>query len=766
MKYLQLNIEGQEVELNDLDSLPISFNYQLEDSENFQQKKGSESFNITVPATLKNDKIFNTFHNPSVEDLTSGQIFRSHRACSILGNGYELLVGKAFLTEATHTNRPISYRMNCYGGNADWMIDLKEITLFDILSTISFTFDKPTIEASWTFNGMSESLPYVFAPVKYGNWLDDISQNENNVTVSSMKPSLSVYWILYKGFKSVGYKINSQFFDTDYFRRLVMPWVWGNFLSSEGTKYEIHKFRARSVNPYSASGGMTTPQFLNVQCSNDSTNGMFDNNNTVPNGDYQWLPGNQYEMQWKYNTPNYGGLEVTLSIDVSVELRVSDNSNGDVWVHWYKNGVQITVEQIGHAQAPFISLAGDTTDIGIKTSFFTQTVNNGDTISCRIRGRRFESKAGHSHMQVGVEQFQVDYFRIPIGGTIQFDAYNGFKKIKFLDLLRGMIDTFNLSVATNPVDKTILIEPCHGSNIAGKFFNGDWIDWSDKQDVDKESILELFSDYEREVNFKFKNDPNDGLLKLVQDRNTNLLASGKYVFPDRFKAGKKEFENRFFSPVMHYEADQFKGITNVAPQMVVIVPENISNTSRSEAQNTFAPKLCWYKGDIAGVGGWKFDGQDKTTLPYMFAVNYKQGGETDPILSYGDEKIGTITGSEVLGIGLLRRFFWQRLAIMRNGQYYTTYLTLNNNDAARYAHREYKIIAGQKWELIQISDYRPLLNQSTKCFLRKWAPISQEDFIFTYPSQDSVLNGNLNTLNYDIKYAQLKCLANDIPTPQ
>ncbi|MCZ2085375.1 MAG: hypothetical protein LC112_13995 [Flavobacteriales bacterium] len=766
MKYLKMYIGSDEVELDDLDSLPISFNYLLEDSENFQSKKGNESFNITVPATLINDKIFNTFHNPAVEDLTTGNIFRGHRPCKILGNGYELLVGKAFLVGATHNDKPQSYKMNCYGGNADWMIDLKETTLYELLQNLSFVFDKPTIEASWAFNGMLESLPYVFAPVKYGNWLDDVLFNENNITVTSMKPSLSVYWILYWGFKSVGYKIDSQFFNTAYFRRLVMPWVWGNFLSSEGTKYEIHKFRARSTSSYYATGGMTTPQWLDVKCSNDSTNGMFDNNNTVVNGDYQWLPGNNYEMQWKYNTPNYGVLDATLSIDVSVNLKVTNNSNGDVWVHWFKNGVQMFVEHIAHAQAPYVTIGGPTTDTGIKTSFFTVTVVNGDTISCRIRGRRFESKTGYTHMEVGVEQFQLDYFRIPLGGTIQFDAYNGFKKIKFLDLLRGIIDTFNISVSTDATNKVVLMEPSHSSIYSQGFFNGDFIDWNDKQDLSKISDLELFSDYEREVLFRFKEDQNDGLFKLIQDRYQTKLATGKYVFPDRFKAGKKEFENRFFTSVMHYEAEQFKAITNVAPQLVCIVPENISNTSRSEAQNTFAPKLCWYKGEVSGVGGWTFEGQNKFTLPYMFAVNYKQGGQNDPILSYSDEKIGSVTGSEVLGIGLLKRFFWQRLAIMRNGQYYNTYFQLNNNDASKPHHREHKIVKGQKWELVQINDYQPLADQSTKCFLRKWVPVSVEDFNATYPTQNSVLNDNLTGSTYDIKYSQLKCLANDIPTPE
>lgn len=742
MKYLELDIDGQEMDINDI---PISFDYQFEDAEDFQKKKGNQSFNVTVPATVRNDKTLNTYHNPSVEDLTTGKIFKNHRACRIASMGYELLVGKCFLISATHTHKPVDYKLNCYGGNADWMIDLKETTFYEILSDISFLFTKANIEASWLYNGLNENLPYVFAPAKYGNWLDDILQNENNITVGSMKPALSIYWALYRGFKSIGYQIKSDFFNTNYFRRAVMPWVWGNFLSSEGTKYEIHKFLAKSVNHYFGNGSMAA-QYVNIDCSNDSINGGFDNNN-----DYTYVSP---EMKWTYNPPHFGTLSVAMAIKVGVDVGCWSNSNADIWVDWFVNGVLIVSNQISHVQAPFISTSAST-DTGIKEDFFIADVNPGGTISAKIKARRFESKFGSSHQEISVEEFMLDYFRIPIGGTIAFDSYNALKKFKFLDLVRGVIDAFNLSVTTDSVNKVVLMEP-HDD-----FFTGDYLNWDDKQDLKKESVMELFSDYEREVSFKFKDDSNDGIYKLIKDRNINQPASGKYVFPDRFKAGKKEFENRFFSTTMHYEADQFKDITGVAPQLVIIVPENISNTSRSEAQNTFGPKLCWYKGLVSGVGGWKWEGETKVQLPYMFAVNYKPGGENDPVLSYSDENIN---GN--LGIGLFKKYFWQRYAIMRNGQFYTTYLNLNNYDVSLPWHREYKIIKGQKWQLIQINDYKPLEQQSTKCFLKKWHPLTQEDLNSTFPSETSVLTGTVSVDKYDIKYAQLKCLASDIPTPE
>ena len=114
---------------------------------------------------------------------------------------------------------------------------------------------------------------------------------------------------------------------------------------------------------------------------------------------------------------------------------------------------------------------------------------------------------------------------------------------------------------------------------------------------------------------------------------------------------------------MHYLVDNFKNITGQSPQMICMVPENISNTSAFEAENTFNPKTAYYKGLVTGVGRWKFDGVEMTSYPFAVAVNYNDGGQNDPIFSYCDEKIG----NNIIGTGLLKKFYWQRLVIMVNG---------------------------------------------------------------------------------------------------
>jgi hypothetical protein len=421
------------------------------------------------------------------------------------------------------------------------------------------------------------------------------------------------------------------------------------------------------------------------------------------------------------------------------------NSDVEVRIQWFQNGTKI-----GHGSdngngtlllnlnAPAVGRREFNDQVDDWATF---TVNPGDVISAKIYLHTFKSNAGIAHIHATVEAFELDFFRIPLGGTINFANYTGFKKYKFLDFFAGVVDEFNLSFQTDPINKIIYIEPQHPYSLVddqstktGGYYNGHFIDWTEKQDLSKESEMQLFSDADREIRMAYREDSNDGTLKTVQDRNINRLAMAKYVLPDRFKVNvsddktKPTIENRFFAPLMHMDVVQWKGIAGdpaIMPQMPVLVPENISNTSAGEAQNTFAPKSAYYKG-IVSNWGWVFDGDKRSGFPYMFAVNYRDGGENDPILSYADEVItynddGT---PKVNGKGLMRRFYLQRLANMANGQYYKTFFHLNNNDIGNFLHREHIIVAGQKWELAQIDNYKPLKEESTEVLLIKWAPVT------------------------------------------
>lgn len=772
-RYLKVKLDGKELDIDANADFPITFDYQLEDIQDFQSKKSSESLEINIPATLNNQRILNTFHNTSVVDNTATQYYKGIRKFTAEANGTEIFIGKA-IPKRSHSQfgRPVSYELNAFGNNGDWLIDLKDVTLYDVLKHLKFLFTKTSIVESWDFDGRNENRPYVFAPIKYSGPLDYYSGKDDNYSVETMKPSLSKYWIIYWAFKSLGYKLKSNFFDSDFYRRQIMPWSWGNFLTSEGTKYDIHKFMAKSDKDYGFQGDMDDFIDLNVI---DSPSPAFDNNNTVSNGDYEYDKPNK-SMKWTYNTPDYGRLEVAFSLQFSFDFKVDVRSRVAMDVHWFKNGVELQYDHVFDRQSP---LFGSLSDAGVKTFFMKTVVEHGDVIECKI-SQMIDKKPNSTvaRNNLNVLQYQIDYFRVPVGGEVVFDSYLSLQKYKFLDFLKGEVDLFNLTFQTDPVNKEILIEPAHsfkiGNNQVPGYFNGNTKKWTDKMDISKKSTLDIFDDSSRELVFRFKDDGNDGALKIVQDRFKITLAAAKYVFDERFKAEKKVFENRFYSPTMHYLVDDFKSITGESPQMICMVPENISNTSASESENTFLPKTAYYKGVVSGVGGWKFDGEERTDYPFAFAVNYKSGGENDPILSYCDENIGQ--GGGVVGTGLLKRFFWQRLAIMNNGQWLTAHFDLNNTDVTNWYHRERIDIDSELFELIAIKSYNPMTDDSTQAILRKWVPVTEREELHTYPSKNSIRTNAVEVLVaptvadenaietvFDTQYNRLICLYNDIP---
>lgn len=751
---LEITIGDNEIQVEDPDKIPLAIDYAIEESADFQKKRAAESMDITIPATLLNRQVSNSFHNPSVADLTEGEVFRNPQKAVIKAGGTELLVGKALLQQATHTDRPQDYTYNFFGNNADWMIDLQETTLFDILSQINFPFTKQQVIDSWQFNGRSEDLPFVFAPVRYREAMD---KEDYSMLPQYMKPSLSKWYVLYWGLKKAGYKIVSDFLDTDFFKRQIMPWTWGSFLAIDDSRIDNLRFLAKSEKEQTID--FTYTGFWDLFVTNDSTTGGYDNNDAY-RYDRMGLA-----MQWTYLSAfNYGNLDATFKITLSVNATVAANGDNHMWVHWFKNGIPQGIDDVFEQDAPAIGRR-DVNDVF--NIFHTINVNPGDVVSAKIFIRNHATDIGRANISASVDAFDLEYMRIPLGGTIDFANYSGMKKWKFLDFFRGLIDEFNLIIATDTIKKQVLIEPQHDYILPGEttprkgFFNSDFIDWSEKLDYSIKATVQLFSDYQREVTFKYKSDSSDGGYKVIQDRYTNTPAAATYVLPDRFKAEKKPFENRFFSASVHYEVSQWKKITGTAPQMLCLIPENISNTSESEAQNTFQPKSAYYKGLVNGLG-WVFDGEEKTTFPLMFSVNYMPGGETDPVLSYCDEKIGNDTVGYTIARGLFKKFFWQRMAIIRNGQWHTAAFHLNNTDVSKPWHREHKTYLNQRWELVSIQGYQPLKEDSTKCLLRKWAPLSREDYDNSFPSGASLLNNQFVNA-FDTKYCPLKVLSSDIP---
>jgi hypothetical protein len=815
-QYIKLRLRGEELSLPQTEDLPVSITYEMEDEDDFRQKNAGTALNITVPATTQNSSILNSLFNPHSEDMLPDEGYDKPLDVVLIGAGNELMKGKAFVLGGKEQNgKPISFDINCFGDNADWVIPNKELTLHDVVSEQTHYFTKDVIEDSWAFDGWNEGDEYVYAPVRYREPFGETGDVPDTILrPMNMRPALFLYWLLYRGFKVAGYKIRSDFFETDYFRRMTLPWTWGNFLYVSESQLKEMGFLATgplsTAVTYPVTGDAWSWEFVSLSGAGSSVvvdtahfvaasaehNFKLDNVTTdigyignILSYSYNNPTGT---MAWEYlNTWAALGV-ITVALEVKLTASIDVSFLSEAWIDYevFINGSLVqTIPKIFFAGA---SALGTDTDWGTRTKLIVvPNVNPNDIVSVRIKYHCKETGLGFCFVKIWAtgddvrldptngsttekvrSYIKLAYIKRQMGSVIQFKDYDRLKNYKWLDLLRGVIDAFNLQPNTDSVSKTVTIEPTHtaslGSDLSSQdvlgYYNGNSLEWSGKRDLVKVSEVNIFQDYEREVIMKLKDDGNDGILKLIQDRHNVNVTSSKYVFPERFKKGNKEIENRFFSGVMHFNHLDWTKYTGVSPQLIVLFPENINSTSNPESESTMLPKLAYYKGvvDRNSYGGWNWDGDINTDLPYMFAVNYHEGGESDPVLTYGDQRVSDGSGGFIRAYGLFKRFFWQRFAIMRHGKKYSASFNLNNTDVLNWLHREYKSVDGNRYQLIKIDGYKPLINETTLCVLWRWYPVTDADADNTYPSYDSVVDADPIADSPDFKYQECKCMNVDI----
>ncbi len=769
------------------DDAPIAITYQIEDPQDFGKKKSDEAFDLSLPAALGNLGVYGGFHNPAgapAEELLS------HQPVRIIAEGIEVLNGRAFLKSASHTDKPEQLVINCYGGNGDWMVQLDGVTLHDCVRDAVHLFRADVMQDSWGFDGTVETQDYVYAPTRNRRpFQEEGSISNYNVTPLDLQPALFVYWFLYRAFKRVGYQLRSEFLDTEFFRRQVMPWVWGPFLYVEDSRAKPFLFRALCtkaeimnsigvswhewVSSPSTPGGMQKLVWGDV--SSGGATGGFEG---TP-GLYQFLSNRA--MQYTYPATSVLG-EVVMTFELSTFIyhySAGDNAFG-VRAYWFitpqgqtpptnpATGTEVAIDLI------FQKDNSGTANV-VQTITRELTISPGDTVTLIMR---IDAGVGASSNSWKIGQpaggsYPVSYFRntkikkAP-GSPVNFKDYAGLKEHKVLDELRGLVDFYNLQIGTDSVSREVFIEPTHdyilpdGIPRSG-YFAKLRTDWTEKQDLSKDSVITLDTDGKRELLFTMAEDSNDGGAAVLRKRTKAVLGGGKYVFPTRFPEGIDERPNRFFSPVVHMKMQNWGYIAGgIAPQLVALIPENISNTSKEEDESKFKPKLCYYKGLVEGVGGWRWKPypdqpvQEKSILPFMFAVNYNTSGITDPVLSYGTQNI-----NGALVKGLLQRFFLQRLATMRVGRTYKTWMRLSTKDATDRLLRDGVSVGQIAYERVNVKEFRPLIEDSTEVTLRQIALPTGNDVDALRPSA-AVAYGGTPGLT-DMAYTQLLISESDIP---
>tara|TARA_R110001583_G_scaffold103537_1_gene250787 strand:- start:5787 stop:9338 length:3552 start_codon:yes stop_codon:yes gene_type:complete len=225
--------ERFDLDVEKITDYPLALTYSIKDVQDPSSSKGSYSKTFIIPATGHN--------NTTLKGLFSESLFDSHLYVEdydafIFIDGMSVLAGKFQIKGTKYKGVPQSYSCQVYGENYKWVNALSELNLCDIdftagnffpLAPTIATFERDDIMATWEFGQAGDiqggvQTHFIYPLVNTGKWnFEDVSTGEGIPTPSDMSPAFYFYNMLKCMFAKQGYTLQSTFFETSWFKRLV-----------------------------------------------------------------------------------------------------------------------------------------------------------------------------------------------------------------------------------------------------------------------------------------------------------------------------------------------------------------------------------------------------------------------------------------------------------------------------------------------------------------------------------------------------------------
>lgn len=220
----EIYIENNRLDLTQ--EISTEFTYAIDDIKDFASRNTSFSKTIVIPGNANNNKLFGHIfkldsaneYNPATTNV--GFNFNPTQAaqCYILVDGIQIFKGVLRLLEIIIDGGHIEYECVVFGELGGLVSNIGNAKLEDInFGYANQVWNETTISASWD----SVSGGGVFYPlVDYGQ----VSYNsKHDWDFKAFKPALFLKAYMDKIITNAGYTYESSFFDTNFFKRLIVP---------------------------------------------------------------------------------------------------------------------------------------------------------------------------------------------------------------------------------------------------------------------------------------------------------------------------------------------------------------------------------------------------------------------------------------------------------------------------------------------------------------------------------------------------------------
>ncbi len=229
----EIIIEQQRLDL--FEDIGAELNYAIDDIKDFSARNTNYSKTINVPGNANNNKVFGHIYN-----FTSGNIKlvdengqdnlpnvgynfdpTKQANCQIFVNKIQVFKGVLRLLEITIQNGVIEYQCAVFGelGGFASAIGNELIEDMDNFNVYNQQWNKNNVVNSWDASGVASGLGIVYPLIDYGN----CKHGTNDWHLDSFRPAFFVHEIMHSIITNSKYTYTSAFFDTPYFRSLIIP---------------------------------------------------------------------------------------------------------------------------------------------------------------------------------------------------------------------------------------------------------------------------------------------------------------------------------------------------------------------------------------------------------------------------------------------------------------------------------------------------------------------------------------------------------------
>ncbi len=222
-------------------SLPIT--YSIADIRYPEQRQGTFTKTISLPGTKQNNHLFNHIFRVNKVTYLSNDFNASLKAsCLILEDSVEIFKGSLKLNDISYLeDGEIIYNCVAFGETTDLFFSLgnKEIVdLFTLTDTLNHVWNRSNIVTSWS---ATKGQGYVYPMIDYGNHTEI---TRNTWDTKEFYPAIYVKEYIDRMFSQAGYTYTSDFFDSNRFKSLIIPYNKGLLKKNED---EINRYKAQAV---------------------------------------------------------------------------------------------------------------------------------------------------------------------------------------------------------------------------------------------------------------------------------------------------------------------------------------------------------------------------------------------------------------------------------------------------------------------------------------------------------------------------------------